>query len=444
MNLERLHRSWLYPLIFFQIYLALTVCFLFFGPWPWNIDNPIDLLTYFIAVQVSIFIGYMAAWPVLQNKHYLKDENQDGLNLAQGVAYTRQALFITILLYMPTSLSRTGQFIPNIIAGLTDTGLVYNENYERLSGGNQYVWVEYLRMLFSPWLIALFPLTIVYWSRLSKIMRVACVSAVSANLAIYVATGTNKGLADFVVAGPWFIYLAVAVGLLGLRITRAQILIVFLVIFYGFLQFFGSGQLKREGGVGEFGIFNTGNDLIIANASTVGPYLSDNLRVIYESLIRYVVQGYYAFSMSMKIDNSSTLGFGHSMFLARNADSVFGTDYFTSQSLPGLLEEHFGWSMTGLWHSIYPWLASDFGLLGSIILMGLFAYLLSLSWGMSLCTLEYRWITLSFLMFILFFYIPANNQIFQSGETFVGFVLVLLSISLSRSRYPTDFNSCKE
>jgi hypothetical protein len=56
--------------------------------------------------------------------------------------------------------------------------------------------------------------------------------------------------------------------------------------------------------------------------------------IIYESLARYVGQGYYALSMTFDLEHSSTLGFGHSMFLARNADAVFGTDHFTAGSLP--------------------------------------------------------------------------------------------------------------
>ena len=33
-------------------------------------------------------------------------------------------------------------------------------------------------------------------------------------------------------------------------------------------------------------------------------------------------------------------------------------------------------------------------------------------------------------MLILFFYIPANNQVFQSGETTAAFLLLLAAISL--------------
>jgi hypothetical protein len=427
-----LRKKWLLPIIFFQLYLALTIFFFFFGPWPWNIDNSMDLLIFLVAVQVSIFIGYSVAWPQILKTNSSLALNCTILDVGTGLNFLRQALYIAWVLFIPTSLSRTGQFIPDVMAGIINTGAVYNENYQRLAEGNLYLIVEYVRMLFSPWLIALFPLTVVYWAKLSNSMRFGCSAVILANLSLYIATGTNKGLADFIVTGPWLIYLGVAAGISRLRITRGKILIIFTLMFYGFLQFFGSSQLKREGNVGEFGVFNTGAGLIYADSGILNALLNEDFRVIYESLTRYIVQGYYALSLSMKVDHASTLGFGHSMFMARNADAIFDTDYFTLGSLPGIIESQFGWSMLGLWHSIYPWLASDFGFVGSIIVMGLFSYLFSLSWGLSLCTLNYRWIIILFLMLILFFYIPANNQIFQSGETCIGFFLILSGIFINK------------
>lgn len=434
MNLNRLRRNWLVPLIFFQLYLSLTVFFFFFGPWPWNINNPGELFAYLLSVQLSIFFGYVLAWPKICSSSHRQQDYSNHLSALAGLRFTKQALIISLILFIPTSLSRTGNFIPDIIEGISNTGAVYNENFSRLEAGNSFVLVEYLRMALSPWLIATFPLAVVYWGRMSSMMRFACVVAITANLTLYIATGTNKGLADFVTTAPWLIYLAAATGELRLKISKTKILLIFAMLFFIFLQFFASSQLERAGNVGESGSFSTGTTVIQADAGAFAKILSDNYRIIYESLTRYLVQGYYALSLSFQVEHNGTFGFGHSMFLARNANALLNTTYFTEQSLPGLVETKFGWSMMTLWHSIYPWLASDFGFVGSIFVMGSFAYLLSLSWGMSLCTLRYRWITMSFLMLILFFYIPANNQIFQSGETCVGFFIILTSLVLPKRK----------
>ena len=66
--------------------------------------------------------------------------------------------------------------------------------------------------------------------------------------------------------------------------------------------------------------------------------------------------------------------------------------------------------------------------------MAAFAYLLGLSWGFSLLTASHQWIVLFYLLLILFFYIPAINQIFQSGKTCMAFVFMLLALILGKKR----------
>lgn len=427
MDLTLFRKKWLMPLFFFEIYLSATVALFFFGPWPWKLDQPILLFSYLVAAQHFIAIGYLLAWRRIQ-RQYQSTEEPAG-HLIYGVSFLKRSLLITCILIIPTALSRTGDFLPNILEGLSDTGAVYNRNFERLQDGNPFVVVEYLRILFAPFLIAVFPLTIVYWSRLSLQIKLLSLVLIFFNLSLYLATGTNKGMADLVITFPWLIFLGVSTGLLHLQIRRRWLVMCVVVLFIAFLQFFGMGQAEREGGVGELGIFNTGSGVIEADRDNfLSVLLSDSQRIIFESLARYIGQGYYALSMSFGLDHTSTLGVGHSMFLARNADAAFNTEYFTSGSLPGLLETNSGWGMSALWHSIYPWLASDVGFIGALFAMAIFAYLLGLSWGFSLLTVAPQWIVLFYLLLILFFYIPANNQIFQSGESCIAFFLILFAV----------------
>lgn len=433
MDLNTLRAKWLAPLIFFEFYLALTIFFFFFGPWPWNVDSPVLLGTYLVAAQVFIGLGYFSAWRKIRLKYDIDNTAVKNENIILGIVFLRRALIVTFILLIPTSLSRTGSVLPDIVAGLVDPGAVYNQNFQRLENGNAFVFVEYFRILFSHLLVGIYPLVIVYWSRLSRKVRFFSLFAISFNLSIYLATGTNKGLADFLITLPWLIYLGTSAGVLRLKIHRYIGIIGLVVSFITFMYLFGMGQVQREGGVGEQGIFNTGLDIITANTSNIAfEFLSNDLIIIYQSLTRYIGQGYYALSMSFDLDNSSTFGFGHSIFLARNADVFFDTNKFTTTSIPGLLEVKTGWGMLSLWHSIYPWLASDFGFIGALFVLATLAYLFSLSWGSALVSLAPRWIILSYLLIILFYYIPANNQIFQTGETFSGFFILLISIFLQK------------
>lgn len=420
-------KAWVFPLVFFQGYLTLTVALFFWGPWPWDVDQPGLLFAYLMAAQVAIAVGYLAAGPQVAAQNITVAARTR--NLESGAKFLQRATLITLILFIPTSLSRTGSFLPDIVAGIRDSGAAYNENFARLEGGNQFVLLEYLRMLASPWLVAVFPLTIVYWSRLQRKGRILGIFAIVSTLSLYIATGTNKGIADLVITTPALIYLGVGAGILWFRVGKWALSGGFILLFFGFLQYFGAGQAQREGGVGELGVLNTGLSLIQADgAHALSSILSDNQRIVFESLTRYVVQGYYALSMSFQLEAGSTWGFGHSMFLARNADAITGSNAFSWGSLPGQLEQATGWGMFALWHSIYPWLASDFGFSGALIVIAAFAYLLSLSWGKSLVTAKPLWIVMAYLMLITFFYIPANNQIFQTAETCIAFFAILLSL----------------
>lgn len=415
-----LRDKWLAPLFFFQAYLGITIALYVFGPWPWRTDNQILVVGYLILAQVFILVGYHLSWKKVRNVGIGRQSNF--VINKPAIRFIKVALVINYFLFIPSSLSRTGALFPDILFGIINPGCAYNLNFERLEQENPFVFVEYARIVFSPWIVGLFPVAVVYWGSLRPLMRCLCAGAVFLNISLYVATGTNKGLADFIITLPWLIFLGGALGFLRIRLSP-KILVLFGVLFVILFGFFGAGQIQRAGDAGILGAFDGGNGIIFANRDHfVSKLLPGFLLIVFESITRYVTQGYYALSLTFSFEGGATFGFGNSMFLARNADFLAGSSYFTSQSLPALLEQHHGWSMTGLWHSIYPWLASDFGFFGALFVLGVFGYILGVTWGGALSTGHPLFVIIVYLMFIVFYYIPANNQVFQSGETCVAFI----------------------
>src|ERR1035438_8075982 len=51
----------LFPIIFFQIYLATSVLTFAFGPWQWPVSNPWQLYSFLILAQVALLAGYLKA-----------------------------------------------------------------------------------------------------------------------------------------------------------------------------------------------------------------------------------------------------------------------------------------------------------------------------------------------------------------------------------------------
>ncbi|TRX73785.1 hypothetical protein [Pseudomonas mangiferae] len=421
--------KWLFPLLFFQIYLSLSVALFYGGPWPWPVDDPDRLLLYLLVAQLSILGGYLAGGLVRRPGNQPLDERK-------ARRFFDVCLVLSLLMMIPTSLTRSGNALPDVLYGLQNAGKAYNENFQRLLEGNPYVSAEYVRILLSMLLTSTFPLLIYLWGQLSWLRRSLGIVVALFNVALYIAIGTNKGIADTFITLPFLLLVANWSGGIKFRLMRIRYLLLFCLAFALFLTFFAMGQKERAGNVGEAGYLPTGETLLFTDRQygTYAQWMPKGVMIVYESLARYLGQGYYALSMSFDLDSPSTYGLGHSMFLSRNADTLLGTDYFTSNSLPSVLEKERKWSMMALWHSLYTWLASDLGHWGVMGAMFAFAFLLSVSWRRALDRQGVVWVTMLYMMVILFYYTPANNQLFQVGETSAAFTLAVLWLIFSGDR----------
>jgi hypothetical protein len=418
-----------------QIYLLITELLFFFGPWDWTVPAPYSLLLFLIAVHISIFIAYFVATKKTER------------NLRSGVyfwhdidsiKFLKVAIVVGLILAIPTSLSRSGAIFPNVIGGLDNLGAAYNENFDRLQSGNAFAFVEYLRILLSPLLIGQLGLLIFFWRLLSFGWRASGILLITFSTLVYIAVGVNKGLADLVVLGPILFYLAkVSRGessravLTGRNVFAAAAFVLFLV-------FFGQTQELRQGGVGINGVFYTGSTLIYADASALPSWVSDQWIIVYQSLSGYLTQGYQALAFSFDTDRAFTWGFGHSFFLTDQATYLFDTSYFENNNLPALIESQYGWSRFFSWHTAYVWLISDLGYVGTVVLVGLFAFLLFISIVRIIVGPDALSVILLQQLVVFFLYLPANNQVFQNGEVLVGSVLVfLLSMRFNHTGFAT-------
>lgn len=434
----RLVRAWVGPLVLVQAYLSATVALFFLGPWPWPVERPYELLAYLVAAQGALALGFLCAWRApVPGQPVLWPAPPSGRALA--IAATVAVLALAV----PTSIARTGAPVPDVIRGFAEAGIVYNELQARMEeAGRAFVVVEYSRILFAPLLAGLLPWAIVFGGRLAWPWRAAAVLGLAMHAATYVATGTNKGLADMLITVPWLVLLALWRREYRLAIPRWAIVVALVVAAAVFLDFFGRGQAQREGGVGEFGLFNTGAQILEADREhPVSRTLPPSGVIVLESLARYLGQGYFALEQSFELDAGRTLGAGNSMFLARNADGLLGTSRFTDESLPGQLERARGWGAFALWHSIYPWLASDVGFAGTLVLMAGVGWLFGAVLLDALRTLRPSSVSLLGMLVMLVHYIPANNQLMQSGESTFAFLATLAWWAVSRAVLPDGAGS---
>src|SRR5664279_1238464 len=141
----------LLPILYFEIYLNFTVVLFAYGPWPWPVTNPEKLYGFLGMAHLALFLGYALA--VLRRPAvYVGKWTPNGI--------VKTSLLVSAMLLLPTISFRTGSVIPDVRAALANLGSAYEETNRLREQGTPLI--EYVRIVFAPWLFWLFPLALFY------------------------------------------------------------------------------------------------------------------------------------------------------------------------------------------------------------------------------------------------------------------------------------------
>jgi len=421
----RLDSYWvrLLLIILFISYLNITVFLFAFGPWDFPVRDGTKLYGFLAFAHLSLFIGYISA-AFGRPKGYYGRFKVERLVLI--------SLCLNFALLIPTSAFRTGSIIPDFVAGLSNPGFVYKSTNEmRAQGGGA---VEYIRIIVSPVLSLLLPLTFFYWGRLRPIVKFFSVFSMFCFLAIYVATGTNKGIADFVLLVPCIVLAKFLAGQSKIKWQRIILWVLICGFMFGlFFSFFAASMNSRMGSqdaVVSFLIPNSQADLdnFIINQ------LPAELKAPVAALIGYSTQGYYGLYLSLEKPFVPMFGVGNSMFLYHNAIKIIGMKEIEEMPYPIRTRED-GWDGMAQWSTIYPWIASDVSFLGTIIVVFFIGRLFASSWVDTLRGDNPYGVAVFTQFLIMLFYFPANNQVLQNGEALFGFYGLLLFWFFTKQKY---------
>jgi hypothetical protein len=409
------------PLIAISCYLTFTVFLFAFGPWKWPVRNPFQLYPFLFLSQVALVIGYTIG-ALRQARGYYGRWSPTRL-----ITFS---LVMNLVMLLPTTLTRTGSLIPNVIEGIQNPGVVYYANNMRMAEGGNFV--EYIRIILGPILILYFPLAIFFWQKISLSLKLGTFFVTVWTAAGWIAIGTNKGIADFVILLPLLVGSSYLAGVF--RLNR-RVIVIFAsaaaVLLVAFFMFFTTGNTARTGG----GVFymetaDVGVDVDYAPLR----FLPNNVFVGVSALTGYITQGYYGLSLSMQQPFIPNYGIGNSMFLYRNAAKLLGRPDLESRPYPARLQGY-GWDAYGNWSSIYPWIASDVSFPGTIVVVFIIGYLFARVWIDALVTKNPFAVVMYAQLCIMLFYFSANNQLLQSGEGLFAFIGTFLAWAFTRRKF---------
>jgi hypothetical protein len=141
----------------------------------------------------------------------------------------------------------------------------------------------------------------------------------------------------------------------------------------------------------------------------------------------YFSMGYYGLSLSLQIPFEWTYGIGNSYSLMVFFHRFLGTDFLLEKTYVMRMEAETGWPGLSRWHTVFPWLASDFTFIGALLIFFPIVFIFARCWKEILISrnpisiLMFAWLVEGLL------FVPANNQLFHGIDTLITtFSLILL------------------
>ena len=143
----------------------------------------------------------------------------------------------------------------------------------------------------------------------------------------------------------------------------------------------------------------------------------------FEMLTAYVSQGYFGLSLGLKEEFTSTYGLGHSSFIMSMYTKFFDDSMYKRSYLYKISQA--GWDDKAQWSTIFAWIASDVSFPAVPLLMVVFGFLWGSSWRSAVVYGSDTGALIFLFVSLAVFYMPANNQLTQTLDSYFAFVFWL-------------------
>ena len=428
------------PLSLILIYLLATIALFYFGPLHWPVSNPGALMLF-----LGLALAGICAFNLLGSSG-----EPTGAPLVGWRPIIVGGALLSVAILFPSAHYYADKMPWQILDALRDQNAVYEALQKKLAetaGGRTLISIA--RAVTYPLIFAVLPLGILNWRRMTFGLWLLVVATVLSNVIFSILRGTDREVFDIIIVGSASVLVVIARHCIATRSGLANILtrrstivgvIVFTVVGAVALNLFAERRASRTGYTPE--AFAAG----IRNAPTLEGHLAkpggwfdvmcirttcldpDHVFVRYVNvpkkyavlmLTSYLTQGYYGLSLALTEDFHSTLGLGHSPVVARTYERLTHDNSIYERGYTFGLR-NMKWSDESQWSTIFPWLANDVGFPGAIAVIGLLAFLLGKSWRDAIGADNDSAAIVFCLLFQLFVYVPANNQLAQTFDAYLA------------------------
>lgn len=403
----------LLPLFFFTIYFYFTIILFYYGPFHWPLAT--NDLGYFLAVIfIAIIFGYFLG---CQFRAVPSNQFNWYRNLKFG-------MMSALILFIPASYFYTSKMPWEVFGLIKSQGIVYEQMQKILTlTDNGRSICAFIRVLISPWQYCIIPLTLLHWKKISLRYKGLFFVFLISQVIFSFLRGTDKEVGDLIIIS--FTTLLILFGRVyyanKLRFNFKKLVIIPCILacvsIFAFSEF-TERKLARCSSLEPFCIYHHRADY---NVPLLRPFNLGN-KFGLSMLSLYLSEGYYGLAIALDRKNpfESTLGMGHSIFLMSLFKNKMGADFY-ERSYLFKIKQSKEWDDTQTWSTVIPWLASDISFTGVPFFIALIAFIWARSWKDATKT-DNDCAAIVFVFLSIFFtYLPANNQIAQTADSFMSF-----------------------
>ena len=404
------------PGILVLIYLGLTYALFLFGPFHWPDVEYLPLTFYVLAAFGVLYYAYRLGVAGTPRGRPLAGAR---LIIVSGASLATLLLFIAAPIY-------TTRMPWDVLESLADQRDAYQTLQEQLIvTAGQRAPIALARAFANPLVVAVLPLGIVHWSRLGWPSRIAVLVTALSSVCFSILRGTTRELADLVILTASALLISVARqaavgGAASWLPGRAWIrrLIIAAAAIGVFTAVTERAQLRSEGAT--IACIGESSACAVLGDSVFGG-LGDTLGFGFAQVTSYLAQGYYGLSLALGKDFESTWGVGHSAALLGLVDDIGEWRPLTPRTFVYRSQED-GWDPRYNWSTMLTWLANDVGFVGALVLMVPLGWAWGRSW-IDAVVGDDRAVVVFCLLMQALFYLPANNQLTQTFDAYIAFLV---------------------
>ncbi len=425
-----------FPLIALLSYILATLIIAFWGPIEYIDLNIVMVTGYMLLFLLFFTFGYIyGVNSGAKNRSYRSAELIDKVTL-------RWVKFCIVI----TFAYKFQEFAMQAISGglslsLSSIGQNYVDtyaDYERGSGDYSIGFV--LGIFFYLPLLVTIVLGPHYFKSLSKSFKIAVVGVFV--LVVVVNTfgqGKQKQLGDLIIMSLSILLLRIGMQANQKKIKSGnkskkiyiQVILVFAVAFFSFTSVLGSRYQAM--GISADNISAKSHPLLQYKLDhPVFTVLGENAGFGTAVLSGYLTQGYLGLSLAFEQPFVWTYGVGSSYSLTMLLQKQLGLSVTPEDTYPYRVGQYTGWGQNK-WHSVFPWLASDFTFTGVLGLFFFYALVYARCWKEAVLYRNPISILLFSVLSLGLVFVPANNQLMHSPESLLAlFVIIVTWVILHR------------